>query len=88
MIIAFIASFFEYEIFWVTVMLRQLQRMIWVKWGLKLFPFIMIHVDDRNNNAEKEMYAVTFTYDKFWEQRFQKYLESENDRDLTKEIQN
>lgn len=88
MIIAFIASFFENEISWVTGMLCRTQHVIWFTWGLKLFPFIMIHADDRKNNDEKEMYAVTFTYDKFWQQRFQRYLKSEEGKKSTEENQN
>jgi len=50
--------------------------MIWFRWGLNLFPFIMIHADDQENKNKEELYAITFTHDKFWQQRFQRHLKS------------
>ena len=88
MIIACIASFFEHEISWIFGMFYQLQRMIWLKWGLTLFPFIMIHADNQDNKDEENPYAITFTYDELWQQRFQRYLESEEGKNLTEENQN
>lgn len=86
-IVAFIASFFEQEISWVTGMLCQLQRTIWFTWGLTLFPFIMIHADNQDNKDEEDLYAITFTYDELWQQRFQRYLESEAGKEITEKNQ-
>ncbi len=88
MIIACIASFFENEISWVTRMLCRLQRVIWLKWGLTLFPFIMIHADNQDNKDEENPYAITFTYDELRQQRFQGHLESKEGKELTGKNQN
>ena len=70
MLIACITSFFENEMSWVKGMLHRLQCIIWFQWGLKLFPFIMIHADNQENKGEEELYGITFTHDEFWQQRF------------------
>ena len=79
MFTAIIASLFGHEIICVANVILRYQQLAWLKWGLKLFPFIMMHED------EEGAYAVTFTIDEFWERRFAKSLNDEELQNVKKD---
>lgn len=84
MLLSCMVSNFQNAISGLAALVHHIQCMIWLQWGLKLFPFIMIHADNQQNENKEEPYAITFTHDECWQQRFQRHLENVEKENSTK----
>jgi len=63
MIISMLAGRFAPQIIFMDVMIREIKFSIWLMWGAKFFPHILVHT----KIFRKDLFAVTFTNENEWQ---------------------